>query len=463
METILYNSNILSEQDIPFINQLAKNLEDNGVKLILIGWNPVLPEWNLLPIYFKLPNQLDFFNKKYSEQEIDLDFKKHNLSIEFLLNRFNWWFPSSKSEDEKQKRLNFLYFYLHHYLKLIKKYNPSLLLIWNGNDPRQYILGELSKEFNINKLFIERGPLPSVIFYDTLGVLSNSTLSLIDNKKFINGFECYERSKKYLEWYSHSSETLWEQPKTEGKINLRERFGIKNNQKLTVFIGQVDNDIQTKLFSPHFSSNLNAFDWFLKNGKREGYFVIGKHHPKSLLSVEKYKDFIYGIKNVAWTNEIPLDDLLNAADNIVAVNSSVIFDALIHGKPVFSLGDSILSRKEILYEYQPNNYKDELDAFYTESNLSNKLRNFNNFLELLFKENIVFTKSDLNSLDFFKKLKLLKSTNKNSNDIVVHDKIIRNYYRNVKIHKSNYDKVLEITRKLKNKLNGILQEYSRKN
>lgn len=456
METILYQSNILSKQDVPFINQLTSDLEDYDVKLILTGSNPVSPDWNLLTTYFKIPEQLDYFKNIYPIEKIELDFQKHKLSTTFLLDRFNWWFPEPKNENEKLKRLSFLHFHLHHYLKLIKQNNPSLLLIWNGNDPRQYIISKLGENFGIERLFIERGPLPSVIFYDNKGVLNNSSLSLIDNNKFINGFESYDHSKNYLEWYNSSSEALWKQPKLIGKNNLRDKFGIKNNQKITVFIGQVDNDIQSKLFSPYFSSNIAAFDWFLKNARRDDYFVIGKHHPMSMVSLEKYRDVIGEMENVVWTDEIPLKECLSFADNIVAVNSSVIFEALIYEKPVFTLGDSILSGKEILYEYQPKNYKEELDAFYNVLSFSSKLRNFKNFLELLFHENIVFTRSDLSSLDFIKKITLLKSANKNSDDNFEHDEIVQNYFNNVEISKPIYNNVSSIKKNLKKEFKMVL-------
>lgn len=436
-ETILFHSNILSKDDVPFINEISGYLKKRGLTLILTGWNPILPEWNLDVLYYKLPEQLNFFENIYNEKEIKLEFKKYNISTTFLLDRFNWWFAKPKDQKEELTRLSFLHFHLHHYLKLIKKYNPSLLLVWNGNDPRQYIIDKLGKNFNIKTLFIERGPLPSVIFYDTLGVLSNSSISSIDLVKFKGGFNNYQNFEEYKEWYFNTTETLWSQPNKPKSISLREQFGIDKSQKITLFIGQVDNDIQTKLFSPYFTSNIEAFKWFVNHAIEDNHFVVGKHHPKSLVSVKDYESVIVDKPNVIWTDQFPLDECLEVADYIVTVNSSVIFDALLKEKPVFSLGTSLLSNKDILYEFSPVEFEKVLKDFYSFYNFNRKLEDFKNMLELLFRENLVFIKKKLNGEIFTQKLIEFKERNDNFNNIFEHRNIVDNYFSNVSLKQQN--------------------------
>ena len=451
METILFHSNILSQDDVPFINEVSGHLKKSGLSLVLTGWNTILPEWNLTTTYLKLPEQLDFFIDVFKEDDINLDFEKYKLSSVFLVERFNWWFPSPKDESEKLRRLSFLHFHLHHYLKLIKQYNPSLLLIWNGNDPRQYIIGKLGVFFGIKTLFVERGPLPAVLFYDKKGGLFNSSVSSLSLDKFKNGFENYNHVEEYVKWYSSTSETLWHQPTSLQNNNLRERFGINENQKITIFIGQVDNDVQTKLFSPFFASNLEAFEWFVKHAIKENHFVIGKHHPKSLIPVEKYQSIIGELQNVIWTNQLALNECLEVADFIVAVNSSVIFDALLHKKPVLSLGESILSNKGILYECNPNNFEKGLKEFYCLLNFENKLVNFKNILEFLFKENLIFIKNKLNSKIFAQKLISLKESKNNLNDVFEHNQVLEKYTSNdLKLERDYYTRmILKIRKRIK--------------
>jgi hypothetical protein len=61
MNTILFHSNILSQQDIPFLNEVYNHLNKNGYTLLLTGWNPVLPDWDLKADYFKIPESCFFF------------------------------------------------------------------------------------------------------------------------------------------------------------------------------------------------------------------------------------------------------------------------------------------------------------------------------------------------------------------------------------------------------------------
>lgn len=428
MKSILFHSNILSKQDVPFVNEVYEHLKENGCELLLTGWNSVLEEWDLKPDYFKIPEELDYFNNIYSQKQIKLDFKRHNLSSDFLLDRFNWWFPEAKNENEKLKRLSFLHFHLHHYLKLIRQNNPSLLLVWNGNDPRQYIFSKLGENFGIERLFLERGPLPSVIFYDRKGVLNNSTISSLNLNKFTHGFDNYDSYEEYVKWYKSSSETLWDQPNNIENKDLKKKFGISENQKIIVFFGQVDNDIQSKLFSPYFASNLQAFEWFIQNGIAENHFVIGKHHPKSGVSVEKYQSLINDKSNIVWTNEFSLEQCLNVADYIVTVNSSVIFDSLLCEKPVFALGESLLTNKNILYEYNPDKFEEVLDLFYNFSEFEKRMINFKNMLELLLRENLIFTKNKFSTVKFADKLLNVKNDNNNRSNGFEDDKIIKNYY-----------------------------------
>lgn len=449
MNTILFHSNILSKQDIPFLNEVYNHLNENGYTLLLTGWNPVLPDWDLKADYFKIPESLDCFKNIYSRKKIEEDFKKYDLSTTFLLDRFNWWFAEPKSNNEKLKRLNFLHFHLHHYLKLIKENNPSLLLIWNGNDPRQYIISKLGENFGIERLFLERGPLPSVIFYDQKGVLNNSSVSSFDFNKLQKTFDTHSHFKDYSDWYNNTSETLWDQPLNSENIDLREKFGISKNQKIIVFFGQVDNDIQNKLFSPYFNSNIKAFDWFIQNAITDEYFVIGKHHPKCEVSVEKYQSLIRNNTQVVWTDQLSLKQCLDIADYVVAVNSSVIFDALLYKKPVYALGQSLLSNKDILYEYSPDTYKQTLKLFYDSSAFENKLLNFQNMVELLFRENLIFTKNESSSKEFSRKILSLTADHNNQDNSFENKKIIENYYGNISI-KEDSNSYGTLKKKIKN-------------
>ncbi|PLB17771.1 MAG: Capsular polysaccharide biosynthesis protein [Flavobacteriaceae bacterium FS1-H7996/R] len=424
--------------------------------MIVTGWSPILKESPIIPQYIKLPEPLNYFAPVYCNQIIKSEFENYDLSIEFLLNRFNWWFPKSKNDSEVQARMAFLHYHLCFFLTLIKKYTPFLVLVWNGNDPRQYILSHLCQWFKINRLFVERGTLPSLLFYDSKGVLSHSSIASLQQETFIKNTCDLDKFKHYVGWYKNTSETLWEQPERKDQEDLRTKFGIDKEQRIILFIGQVDNDIQAKLFSPYFSSNKQAFEWFIDYGVEEGYFVLGKHHPKSSVPKYEYDALIQNKLNVVWTDQVPLEQCLEIADKVVTVNSSVIFDALLYEKPVLSLGATMLDGKGILYEYNPKNMDLVLKLFYKDDDLSLKINNFKCLLDYMLNYNFVFLNEDKDILRFTQLLLKLQD-----NDILkktvddLNANVVENYLNNIgSLPKSKP--------KLKNKVVSYLKKIVKK-
>lgn len=455
MNNIIFHSNILSKEDIPFLNQVWEELNSKEFNFILTGWNSIPKEASLKPKYYKLPANIHCIKKYSNISHLISELKSFGLDIDDLLIRFEWWFPKSKTKRQRKERIAFLHFHLHHYIKLVKKYNPGIVLIWNGNDPRHIIFKTVANYFGLATYFLERGPLPSVIFYDHSGVLSHSSVKFLKNREFGDFNNEIKLLNNYKDWYFSSNETLWEQPEAS-KVDIRQRYGIPLSKKITLFIGQVDNDIQTKIFSPNFQSNLEAFRFFLENCREENHFVVAKHHPKNNQSIEFFRRESANYNNVVWTDEFPLDECLNQVDNVVAVNSSVIFDALLYKKPVFSLGTTMLDGKDILYEFNPNNLSCTLNKFYSQTDLKSRLNNFNRLLSYMFKNNLLFTKDNYYSSQFSELLQSEFKSHHNIDAIEKHVRILESYYAyiNSKQKKDNTF-LIRIFRRLK----GFLKLY----
>lgn len=458
MKHVLFHSNILSEKDVPFINKMHTALIEINLNLIIVGWNKVLPHWNLVPKYYKVPSDIHCLTPQLEEGVIAQEFEEYNLSLDFLVNRFNWWFPQPQTITERKQRIGLLHYHLHYYLKLLKQYSPSLLIIWNGNDPRQFMLSSLGKHLQCKTSYMERGPLPSVIFFDEKGVLANSSVTTIKLQDNLVNSKTPEAFHQYKKWYQSSSETLWEQPASIKGKNAREMLGIPDSSAITLFIGQIDNDVQTQLFSPHFTSNIDAFEWFVKNARKEGFFVLGKHHPKSQVPIEKYQEIYKGVNDILWTDKLPLEECLEMATNVVLVNSSVVFDALLHNKPVLSLGTTMLSGKEILYEYTPKQTESVLYNFYNAEALTEKLHTFNRLMEYLFNKNIFFVKEDASAARLAKKINALKKCNKINQDYKKEEVIVQSYEKELllNIKRKNNKRI-----KRKNIIVKIRSKYKR--
>jgi len=455
-KTILYHSNILTKKDVPFLNFLGGELSKSSIQLILTGWNHVLSDWQLEIPYYSLPRHLNYFKVTYSRDIIEEDFEKYNLCIRKLLNRFDWWFEKSSSEIDNNQRIAFLHYHLTHYSKLIKLHKPSLFLIWNGFDPRHLILSALCDHYNIGKIYLERGPLPGINFYDNLGVLCSSSIykKKIDYKS-INS----QRRYNYFKWYNNNNETLWEQPNKKSD-DIRKKYRIASSLKVTLFVGQVDNDVQTQQFSPHFSSNLDAFSFFLKHVRRDNHFILGKHHPKSKIDVNSYRDLIREEKNAVWSDELNLYDCLEVADNVVAVNSSVIFDALIYKKPVLALGETILHGQNIIYEYMSGD-DNIVESFYSNTNLAQKLNRFDLFFEYLLINHLIFIEEQDSAFNFSKYLiDIIEEVNITSENILNEDVVLQNYNSNVNL--ILYKKELKFNQKLKADIKWYFKKFKKK-
>lgn len=459
MAKIIFLHSVLNTQQVFFINQVAKQLEKEKIHLLLVGWDEK-GDLDLHPEKVQLPVRLTHFNVIFQESQIKEDFERYGLDVDFLVNRFNWWFPEPEVSNEYFQRKAFLHYHLIFFVELIKVQQPSLILIWNGNDPRQFILSHLCKIIKIKHLFLERGTLPSLLFYDVKGVLCHSTVASLKIDSLTASTSNRERLKIYENWYYNTSETLWEQPAIVKEINFRSELGIKPDQKVILFVGQVDNDIQSKLFSPYFTSNIEAFKWFLQFGKTTEYFILGKHHPKSSYGLSYYQEVIGVNKNVIWTDKIPLDECLKLADYVVAVNSSVIFDALMWNKPVLSLGTTILDGKNILYEYDPKNIDYVLHGFYRKDELHQKIENFKKLLGFLLCNNFIFLKDHTEALKFSNELVEMKKTSIKRVVDIASARKLELYLKNVKSNSSEEIKknppteflkkiILKIIRKLK--------------
>src|SRR5690606_31801872 len=154
---------------------------------------------------------------------------------------------------------------------------------------------------------------------------------------------------------------------------------------------------------------------------------LGKHHPKNHVPVETYQKVCNGHNNIIWTDGIPLKECLKMATNVVLVNSSVIFDALLHEKPELSLGNTMLSGKDVVYEYSPEETDSVLNNFYDTVALTQKLHTFNGLMESLFNRNIFFIKDDTAAVRLAKIISAFKKTNYLELDYRKDEKKVRGY------------------------------------
>lgn len=377
---LIYAYANFSNEELNYWNALSKRLKKEKYTLIILA--PLLPKkkYNFICYIFK--EKLD--NVKI-RQDIKNDLPDNYYKI-FLEREKTWYGKSSKNRllAAKTQRTN--------YIDLLSETNPCLVLMANANHAGELIFKKEIEKRNIPLLFFERGCLNKTWHIDEQGITANTKIALknysdIEELKSID-ISLYNNFKSH---YFKEKETWWSQPKTSKKLNIREKYNLLGEQKIILFLNQLDNDTSNFLFSPFFKSNLEAFRWFLSKLPDQDLFVIAKKHP--WFSGDKY-DFInafseFNIKGV-WIEDIQLFECFKQSDYVCAVNSTAIFEALIFDKPVLQLGKSILSNKEIVYEQKKLNDLEALNIWLRKDDFEYRIMKYKKFISYLIKYELSF-------------------------------------------------------------------------
>lgn len=329
------------------------------------------------------------------------------LNEEMLLEREEFWRGPSPSNEGFVERREALRFYYYFYASLLRWLRPTLVAIWNGEHPQELILRALCVENNHPVLFIERGPFKETIQIDAEGILGCSSIAKASKWEWgiASDRGKWERVVKDLcKRYKHDEETWWDQPDGIGSEQLRTKLGISAHQKVVLFVGQIDNDTQSLLCSPHFATNLNAFRWLCESLRPfEDIFVLGKHHPKSTSEPDAFTRAIeetIGARGT-WLSNVAITDCLALADSVVAVNSTVLYEALLLEKPILMLGQSLLSHKGIAYELRDISYSERIiQQWLDKDGWQEKLKKWHEYSAYLLADHLISMKKpdELNGL-----------------------------------------------------------------
>lgn len=257
---------------------------------------------------------------------------------------------------DEAKRREAICFFERFYRAALAQAQPALLLLWNGWHPQEMILDRLCREAGVPVVYLERGLFPGTLHLDTEGILAASSVAKAPSWNWPEGTDPTPWHAAYTQRrdaYRTGGGTWWEQPKSAGPEAARKALAIPDGARVLLFAGQVDRDAQNLFFAPDHENNLTAFEAFCTSLNRDSrLFVLGKHHPKAETPAEAYREVLResGVRGV-WTDTHALNDCLALADRVAAVNSTVLFEGLLMGKPALAMGESLLSGKGIAYDF----------------------------------------------------------------------------------------------------------------
>jgi hypothetical protein len=343
----------LTAEEVRFWEDLRSALNRGGIELYLIVHHlPQIP--SDLPV-IQVPNGLEsFWHLIQSTGWVEDDNSPPIPQEEFLLERESSFRQAPQDSWRGALRRRALRFARDFYSTAQTRSRPDLMLIWNGQHAQELLFSNLCKSCGCPVEYIERGPFPGTIQVDAEGILGGSSVARITDWRWSSEASRRASSVQYerlVEFYRLGGKTWWEQPQNQEPEALRRKLGIDPLALVILFAAQVDADTQNILFSPLFKENLDALQWLAARLKeRPGVFLLGKHHPKRPVSPDECRKIVGNAGT--WTTDVSLFDALQLADRVAAVNSTVLYEGLIAGKPALSMGRSLLSGKCISYEMQ---------------------------------------------------------------------------------------------------------------
>ena len=247
---------------------------------------------------------------------------------------------------------------LSHVISVV---NPGKIIIWNGfTGWVANILRLICEHRKIESAFLERGLLKGTLFIDRLGVNGASSLNQL-TPALVDGYKLTDDERKYVE-------------KTFN-INAPSSEKKPHQKKLNIFFPlQVQLDTNIILYCKYRSMRETFLDIYSSLNTGENSFLIRPHPEETaetLINIPRFD-------NVKVSSEKSLDHWLDWSDLVVTINSTVGLEALIKGKQVISLGQSIYSSAGLTSELKAKSLPDGVNH-----------QRLMNYLGLLLKSNLL--------------------------------------------------------------------------
>ncbi len=335
----------MTPDECAFHSRLDAALRGRGSRLALVTHHP--PAVPIESHHTVVPNGLEALGRAAPEGLGEHDLA--GLNPKTLLAREVMWRGVPRSDLHAAHRERGIAHAAAFYRRVLDELNPESCIIWNGQHPQELILAALCARRAIPVVHLERGPFPGTLHPDHVGVLGASEVTAMETwpEPGKNALAVFDRVARRLNAGAH---TWWDQPDSLGPDGVRRELGIPPTARVAIFFGQVDADAQSILHAPGHASNLDAFRAWVRAVPDRGWFVLGKHHPKSTTNPAAYREVLAesGIAG-AWTDGVSMTDALCVANRAAAVNSSALYESLLAGLPVQMLGRALLTGKGIAH------------------------------------------------------------------------------------------------------------------
>ena len=206
--------------------------------------------------------------------------------------------------------------------------NDDVLVVWNGVLFRQAIMLQVARSKGLMPLFVETGLLPGRITVDPAGV--NFKNSVPRMRTF---FENYDNPKPLPDTLIPRA------PKNAKKFASLHKEPLPDRYIFVPF--QVDYDTQILVYSPWIQNMRHLFSVIeeVVDAVPELHFVF-KEHPSSIKSYPDLHTRAASHPRLMFANAYATQTLIENAEAVITVNSTVGVESLLFGKRVVVLGDA---------------------------------------------------------------------------------------------------------------------------
>ncbi|MBD57940.1 capsular polysaccharide export protein, LipB/KpsS family [Pseudoalteromonas sp. SYSU M81236] len=212
------------------------------------------------------------------------------------------------------------------YYDLLKSESPEALVIWNGNKLPNITVCMAAKQLGLTTYFYENGLLPGTTSLDPSGI--NYAASLPRNSQFYLNFD-------------KANQLPFSAPELIPRINHKKRCqfdAIELPERYLFVPFQVPHDTQIACYSPWLKSMEALYDAVVASVREladPNLKVVFKEHP----SWHKHYAHLYDKDDVAiFANGNCTRELINGAEAVITINSTVGLESLLLDKQVITLG-----------------------------------------------------------------------------------------------------------------------------
>jgi len=249
----------------------------------------------------------------------------------------------------------YVYMFRKHACRLLDKYRPVAIMLWNRHLPFHFVWDQIAKERGIRRVYMEYGVLPGSFAFDTHGQAGDS-IFVIESARF-NKLPLEQMDLDIMEDHLLRLKESGLNHKRQPEQSIEAISpNIKLGRPVVFYAGQVDPDAgfaptteySRCWHSPFFESSLSALYVLDQLAFENDWNLIYKPHP--ITQRKNSQPIEQPLKRAIVISSGNINEIVDQADLLITILSQCSYIALIRHKPVVMLGYNQLRSCGATYE-----------------------------------------------------------------------------------------------------------------